>query len=66
MNKRDFLNAKCPHQGVVTKADEKGFICPAHNSMFTASGTRVSGPAQTGLAKRKIAISAGMVYLVWN
>jgi cytochrome b6-f complex iron-sulfur subunit len=65
-NTASGFDAKCPHQGVVTKADGKGFICPAHNSMFTVSGTRVSGPAQTGLAKRKLAISAGMVYLVWN
>jgi len=47
-----YLNAVCPHLGgVVTWNDaEKSWDCPLHGSRFAPDGTRLEGPATSGLA----------------
>jgi len=47
-----YLSAVCPHLGgVVTWNDaEKSWDCPLHGSRFAPDGTRLEGPATSGLA----------------
>ena len=46
-----IISAVCPHEGcdVVWRDDANQFICPCHDSFFTAAGERISGPARRGL-----------------
>ena len=46
-----IISAVCPHEGCdVSWRDETNqFICPCHDSFFTATGERLSGPARRGL-----------------
>lgn len=41
----------CPHLGCkpIWKKDVRQFHCPCHKSVFAADGSRISGPAPTGL-----------------
>lgn len=45
------VSAVCPHEGcdVSWREDTNQFICPCHDSFFTAAGERISGPARRGL-----------------
>ena len=46
-----IISAVCPHEGcdVSWRDDTNQFICPCHDSFFTAAGERISGPARRGL-----------------
>lgn len=50
---RRIISAVCPHEGceVEWSADQKQFLCPCHDSVFNADGARLSGPAQSDLAR---------------
>ena len=39
------LDLRCTHQGFTVMESGNGFRCPAHGSMFTDTGQKVSGPA---------------------
>lgn len=58
-------DAVCPHQGAIVDPPFDGnpiIMCPRHNSKFkTADGTRVEGPAPTGLKSIKVAVKSGYV-----
>lgn len=45
------FQAPCPHEGVKVyfRQSQNQFICDRHNSVFSISGARVSGPAPSGL-----------------
>nr|NLI49777.1 Rieske 2Fe-2S domain-containing protein [Propionibacterium sp.] len=53
----------CPHQGCpVTRIDAGQAICGCHNSVFSlADGSRVSGPANSGLKAAKATVADGQV-----
>lgn len=53
----------CPHQGCPVSRIEAGqAICGCHNSVFSlADGSRVSGPANSGLKAAKAAVAEGTV-----
>jgi cytochrome b6-f complex iron-sulfur subunit len=49
------FSAICPHQGCTVASS---FVCPCHGSTFDAkTGAHLSGPAPTGLATVRVAIS---------
>jgi len=50
---RRVVSAVCPHEGceVEWSADQRQFLCPCHDSAFNPDGTRLSGPAQSDLAR---------------
>lgn len=57
------LDAKCPHQGcaVTFVSPSAGFRCPCHDSVFTSTGARVSGPAPRGLTEIPVTESGGQI-----
>lgn len=59
------VKAACPHQGCAVNfvSGSDGFICPCHNSKFSASGARISGVATSGLKKLDVAVGGGQVRL---
>jgi Rieske Fe-S protein len=50
---RRVVSAVCPHEGceVEWSAEQKQFLCPCHDSVFNTDGARLSGPAQSDLAR---------------
>ncbi|MBC7931601.1 MAG: ubiquinol-cytochrome c reductase iron-sulfur subunit [Rubrivivax sp.] len=50
---RRVVSAVCPHEGceVEWSADQRQFLCPCHDSAFNPDGLRLSGPAQSDLAR---------------
>jgi Rieske Fe-S protein len=50
---RRVISAVCPHEGceVDWSAERREFLCPCHDSVFSAEGARLSGPAQSDLAQ---------------
>lgn len=53
------FSSACPHAGatVTYVQNTNTFNCSAHQSNFSISGARTSGPANSGLVKKMIAIS---------
>jgi Rieske Fe-S protein len=52
-DRRRVVSAVCPHEGceVDWSVERREFLCPCHDSAFSAEGARLSGPAQTDLAQ---------------
>src|SRR5438270_4377339 len=50
---RRVVSAVCPHEGCEVEWDggQRKFLCPCHDSAFDADGARLSGPAQSDLAR---------------
>jgi Rieske Fe-S protein len=67
--KIEALSATCPHLGCAVGWDVQaaGFLCPCHNSRWTASGQVVakSGPAKRDLDPLPIEIKDGRLRLTW-
>lgn len=54
------VSSACTHQGtnVEFRATQGDFLCPSHDSVFTANGAVTRGPATTPLKKFNITFSA--------
>jgi menaquinol-cytochrome c reductase iron-sulfur subunit len=67
--KLEALSATCPHLGCAVGWDPQnaGFLCPCHNSRWTANGQVVakSGPAKRDLDPLPIEIKDGRLRLTW-
>lgn len=57
------VSSSCPHQGVQVQfqSSQNQFICTAHNSVFTSTGARVSGPAPKGLTQYKTSLTGNIL-----
>ena len=57
------VSAVCPHEGctVIWRDDERGFLCPCHDSHFDAAGARKSGPAARDLDTLPSRIESGVL-----
>lgn len=55
------LSCVCPHEGcpIVWNADAKNFLCPCHDSFFSDSGKRLSGPSTKDLVELETRIEDG-------
>lgn len=53
------VSSMCTHEGVTLNYDKGAnqFVCPRHNSMFTSTGTVVTGPASTNLKQYQTTLS---------
>ena len=58
------LDLTCTHLGCTVNATDKGFICPCHGSMFTASGDVVKGPANQPLKRLSVREKGGDVVIM--
>jgi len=58
----------CPHLGCRYSwhEEQKLFICPCHNSIFTITGKWVSGPALRGLDTLPIKKKKGTLYVLYE
>jgi len=58
----------CPHLGCryAWNSNQKLFICPCHNSVFTIDGKVVSGPAPRGLDTLPIKIQHNELYVLYE
>jgi menaquinol-cytochrome c reductase iron-sulfur subunit len=67
--KIEALSATCPHLGCAVGWDPQAasFLCPCHNSRWTANGEVVanSGPAKRGLDPLPIEVKDGRLRLTW-
>jgi cytochrome b6-f complex iron-sulfur subunit len=45
------LSRICTHQGCDTAVRDDRFVCPCHNSMFSATGAVLRGPAERPLQR---------------
>jgi menaquinol-cytochrome c reductase iron-sulfur subunit len=61
------LSAVCPHLGCAVAWDGKSFLCPCHDSRFTADGDAIAGtgPAKRGLDPLPIEIKDGRLRVTW-
>ncbi len=57
------VSAACPHEGVQVqyRSTNNQFVCTAHNSYFSNSGARISGPANTGLKQYKTSLTGNIL-----
>ncbi|MEY3349574.1 MAG: ubiquinol-cytochrome c reductase iron-sulfur subunit [Bacteroidota bacterium] len=53
------VSSRCPHEGVTVEysGSKNQFICNAHNSIFASTGSRISGPANTGLKQYQTSLN---------
>ena len=55
------VSAICPHEGcpVLWDAEAKTFLCPCHDSRFSAGGVHLSGPSRGDLVKLTSQVTDG-------
>ena len=58
------LDLTCTHLGCTVNATSRGFVCPCHGSMFTASGDVVKGPASRPLKRLAVKEQGGDVLIM--
>lgn len=57
-------SARCTHTGCTVGEVAGGtIICPCHGSTFALDGSVVTGPARTGLGRRAVTVTGGMLTL---
>ncbi|GGC54541.1 Rieske (2Fe-2S) protein [Hoyosella rhizosphaerae] len=58
------FSAVCPHQGCMVQEPEDGrIVCPCHDSRFELDGSRIAGPATSGLRPRQISLNGTSIVL---
>lgn len=59
------LSSVCPHEGcpIVWDADATKFLCPCHDSYFSDSGERLTGPATKDLREYETRIEDGKLQI---
>jgi Rieske Fe-S protein len=62
------VSAVCPHEGCEVEWDggQRKFLCPCHDSAFDAGGARLSGPAQSDLARLPTRTSGDTLEIQYN
>jgi Rieske Fe-S protein len=61
----EALSGVCPHLGCAVGWQGSGFLCPCHDSRFSADGAKQTGPSQRGLDPLPIAVKDGRLELTW-
>lgn len=61
------LSAVCPHLGCTIGWDggAGNFLCPCHDSRFSVSGDRLTGPSERGMDELPLAVVDGRLQLTW-
>src|SRR6187402_524771 len=64
----DARSAVCPHLGCAVGYDpaQKNYLCPCHDSRFSLTGAKLSGPSERGLDDLPIQVTRqGRLSLTW-
>jgi len=63
----DARSAVCPHLGCAVGWDpDKGnYLCPCHDSRFSVTGDKLTGPSERGLDALPIKVVDGRLKLTW-
>jgi menaquinol-cytochrome c reductase iron-sulfur subunit len=64
-DKIEAFSGTCPHLGCAIGWEGDGFLCPCHDSRFTASGEKQTGPSERGLDPLPIEIKGDRLQLTW-
>lgn len=61
------LSAVCPHLGCAVGWDTGAgnFLCPCHDSRFSPTGEKLTGPSERGLDELPLEVKDGRVLLTW-
>ena len=61
------LSAICPHLGCAIGWDAaaRNFLCPCHDSRFSVSGDKMTGPSERGMDELPLAVVDGRLQLTW-
>jgi quinol---cytochrome c reductase iron-sulfur subunit, bacillus type len=61
------LSAVCPHLGCAIgwDAGAGNFLCPCHDSRFSPTGDKLTGPSERGMDELPLEIKDGRVQLTW-
>jgi menaquinol-cytochrome c reductase iron-sulfur subunit len=61
------LSAVCPHLGCAVGWDAAAgnFLCPCHDSRFSAAGEKLTGPSERGLDELPLKVVDGRLQLTW-
>ncbi|MEJ7599712.1 MAG: ubiquinol-cytochrome c reductase iron-sulfur subunit [Kofleriaceae bacterium] len=67
-NEIDARSAICPHLGcsVGWDRDNSNYLCPCHDSRFSVTGDKLTGPSERGLDALPIEIAEGRLRLTWE
>lgn len=59
------LSSVCPHEGcpIVWDGDSKNFLCPCHDSFFSESGQRLTGPSTKDLTEYETRVADGKLQI---
>jgi nitrite reductase/ring-hydroxylating ferredoxin subunit len=57
------FSSVCPHQGCAVAPEGADLKCPCHQSTFSLTGAKISGPSPTGLITYQTAVKDGQVVL---
>jgi menaquinol-cytochrome c reductase iron-sulfur subunit len=62
------LSTVCPHAGCAVDWDASGksFVCPCHDSRFSTTGERLSGPSPRPMDALDVELRAGRVRVAWQ
>ena len=62
------LSTICPHAGCAVDWDDQGsaFVCPCHDSRFSAAGACTSGPSPRPLDTLDVDVKEGRVSVAWR
>jgi len=61
------LSAICPHLGCAVgwDAGAGNFLCPCHDSRFSAEGAKLTGPSERGMDELPLQVVEGRLQLTW-
>jgi Rieske Fe-S protein len=61
------LSSVCPHLGCAVGWDGQmgNFLCPCHDSRFSPTGDKLTGPSERGMDELPIEVKDGRIQLTW-
>lgn len=64
-DKIEAFSGVCPHLGCAIGWEGDSYLCPCHDSRFSAAGEKQTGPSERGLDPLPVAIKNDRLELTW-
>ena len=64
-DKVEAFSAVCPHLGCAIGWEGNGYLCPCHDSRFSATGEKQTGPSERGLDPLPVKLEGDRLRLTW-